>query len=123
MPLPRVKLILGSDPRTTLVEVDGHDITRSVAGVQVGQVAGEFYSHVNLHLRADVELETDLAEVVVQREGESSPSLVAAFRGLLDQVDPGELEQEALARMNGLEGGPANVGTAFIQVLKEWASD
>lgn len=120
MPLPRVKLVLGSDPRTTLVEVDGHDITKSIAGIQVGQVAGEFYSHVTLHLRGEVELESDVAEVVVEREAVTP---AAALRELLNQVDPGELEQAAMSRMGGLDDGPSSTGQAFVAALQEWASE
>lgn len=116
--LPQVRLVLLSDPRQNIVEVDGHDITKAVAAVQVGRVAGEPFSHVTLHLRADVELDTDLAEVVIEKPGPATPA--AALRELLDEVDPGELEQAALDKISGLDGGPATTGQAFLAVLKEW---
>jgi len=120
MPLPRVKLILNGNPREDLVEVNGHDITAAIRGVQVGMAAGEHLAHVTLHLLSTVELDTDIAELMTSPPSGSPGESLAEFLG---QIDPGELEQAALGRMNGLEGGPATVGAAVVDVLKEWAKD
>ena len=117
MPLPRVKLVLMSDQQN-LIEVDGKDITAAIAAIQVGRVAGEPLTHVTLHLNAEVELDTDVAEVVVNRDQGG-----LALQEFVGQIDPGELEQAALARMGGLDDGPSTVGEAMVDVLKEWAQD
>lgn len=120
MPLPRVKLNLSVDPGENRIEVDGHDITNKIAGVQVGRVAGEPFTHVTLHLRAEAEIDSDLAEVIaVADTGGAAKSLVE----LLDQVDPKVLEKQALDRLGSLDGGDMTVGQAFVETLKEWAQD
>src|SRR5215207_1958377 len=117
MPLPRVRIVLNADYRENLVEIDGHNVTNAVAGIRVGKAAGEPFTEVELLIRADVELDADVAEVVIDR-GVDEPVLAA--EDFLAEVDAGELEVAALARMNGLDGGPTSFGQAYMEVLREW---
>jgi len=123
MPLPRVKIVLapGVASSDNLIEINGHDVTSAIAGVQVARISAEPLAHVTLHLMAEAEL--DLEGVDIQVVSPTSGSPAEGLAEFLGSIDPGELEQAALAAMNGLDGGPANVGEAFVAVLKEWAKD
>lgn len=114
-----VKIRLGQGMSSNLVEVDGIDLTAHVAALQVGRVAKEPLAHVTLHLNA-AELELDAeTEKVIAIQPATRPE--DALQELLSGVDPGELEQEAMSRLGGLEGGPETPIQAILEVLRDWA--
>ena len=102
---------------TRTVELDGQDISRQVAAYSISQ-RGEQPAEVLLQLTPLVKNEFDgLARVVVGVPPDPGPA-AAAF---LAAIDPGELERQALARHDLLDGGPHELTRAMLALLSEWA--
>lgn len=117
--MPHVKLALGSGIGANHVEVDGVDLTRLISGVSFSRDASEPSSTVVLQLRADVTLDDEVTQVVAVVPGQRPEQ---ALQELLAGVDAGELEQEALGLLGGLEGGPQTPTEAILVVLRKWAA-
>lgn len=116
--MPRLKMQLSPDLGPNLVEIDGQDITKHIYGVSVSRFAKDAIGTVTFYVQAqEIEWEGDISEIVVERVG---PTPYEAMRQMLEGVDPAELEAEAMARLGGLEGGPATPAEAFVQVLRDW---
>jgi hypothetical protein len=60
-----VVIVLGMQAHDSRVIVDGHDLTNMVRGVEVSAFVGEL-TKITLHLIGRVELEADVANVVIE---------------------------------------------------------
>ncbi|WP_326737048.1 hypothetical protein [Streptomyces sp. NBC_01022] len=100
------------------VALDGRDISSQVAGYDLRQRAGQ-PAELVLFLSPRVKDEFDgLARVVVGVPPDPGPA-AAAF---LSAIDAGELERNALARYDLLDGGPHEMTRAMLRLLQDWAS-
>lgn len=100
-PIP-VKITADAAGRGT-VEVDGHDLTENVAGVQI--VCGLGVNTSVILTLGQVELEVEISGTVAFRDGSDPEGLHAAF----DAIDPDEVERVALAN-----AGFGDKGTALV---------
>ncbi|WP_438491871.1 hypothetical protein [Streptomyces asiaticus] len=106
------------DGRSYTVSLDGNDVSKQVAAVEVHTTAHDL-PRVVLHLRPTATWPTELdllAHVAVGAPAE--PGLAAA--SFLEALDPLEVERAALARMD-LENVPGGGTAAVLRQLAEWA--
>ncbi|WP_392749463.1 hypothetical protein [Streptomyces sp. LN590] len=98
--------------------LDGRDISSQVSGYDLRQRAGQ-PAELVLFLSPVVKDEFDgLARVAVGVSPDPGPA-AAAF---LSAIDAGELERNALARYDLLDGGPHEMTRAMLALLQDWAS-
>ncbi|WP_432033697.1 hypothetical protein [Streptomyces antibioticus] len=106
------------DGRSFAVAVDGRDVSEHVAAVDVHAVPHDL-PRVVLHLRPTGTWPTALdllARTEIGVPADPGPA-AAAF---LEALDPLEVEQAALARMD-LENVPGGGTAAVLRQLAEWA--
>ncbi|MGW7542147.1 hypothetical protein ACWGKQ_13640 [Streptomyces sp. NPDC054770] len=109
---------LAFDGRSYSLAIDGQDVSEHVAAVDVRAVPHDL-PRVVLHLSPTETWPTSLdllAQVEIGVPPAPGPS-VAAF---LEALDPLEVEQAALARMD-LENVPGGGTAAVLRQLAEWA--
>ncbi|MET7524709.1 MULTISPECIES: hypothetical protein [Streptomyces] len=100
------------------VALDGRDISSKVSGYELRQSAGQ-PAQLVLFLSPKVTDEFDgLARVAVGVDPDPGPA-AAAF---LSAIDAGELERNALARYDLLDGQPHEMTRAMLALLQDWAS-
>ncbi|WP_327349662.1 hypothetical protein OG772_20485 [Streptomyces sp. NBC_01321] len=103
---------------TGTVALDGRDISSKVSGYELRQQAGQ-PAELLLFLSPKVKDEFDgLARVAVGVSPDPGPA-AAVF---LSAIDAGELERNALARYDLLDGGPHEMTRAMLALLQDWAS-
>lgn len=91
-----------------LVEVAGLDLSSQVTALSFDARAGAEINRLMLELRGDTELE-GLAQVTVVRPGAADA---------LADIDPDELEAEALRRLEGFDD--RSLTAVMLEVLGEW---
>ncbi|MFB7446008.1 hypothetical protein ACFC01_48480 [Streptomyces mirabilis] len=103
---------------TGTVVLDGRDISSSVVGYELRQLAGR-PAELVLFLSQLVKDDFDgLARVVVGVPPDPGPA-AAAFLGA---IDARELERHALARHDLMDGGPNELIRAMLRLLVEWGT-
>ncbi|MFD7769855.1 hypothetical protein [Streptomyces sp. NPDC059787] len=108
---------ISANHATGTVVMDGRDISKSVAGYELRQVAGQPAQLVLFLSRLVKDDFEGLAHVVVGDPPDPGPS-AAAFLGALDA---GELERQVLSRHDLMDGGPNELTRAMLRLLQEWA--
>ncbi|GAA3371202.1 hypothetical protein GCM10020367_20910 [Streptomyces sannanensis] len=102
-----------------LLEVDGHDLTSSVAAYALTHVAGQFPQLlVELPPSTTAQSVFEGEAWVVVGEQPDPGQAAAAF---LAAIDAAELEKAALARHDLQDGGPHELTRAMLAQLTEWA--
>lgn len=99
------------------VEIDGHDISRSLQGYSLQHQVGAaplLVLHTAPHRGLDFE---GLAQVAVAAPEQDEGELVAAF---LANIDPAALARAALER-DDLDGSPNELTVAMLRQLADWA--
>jgi hypothetical protein len=109
-----------SDPTRSVVELDGTDIARHVAAVQISADARTKVPQVLLELSVKTVQETVFDGMAVVRRSDGDPA--AAIRAYLADVDPEKLADAALNR-DDLGDEPHAVTAATLRQLAEWAGD
>ena len=120
----RVKIAATEKPGVARIEVDGTDIAPVVDGVQLNLRPGHLpvLSLTMCPAAAETEL---YAYVVGMQIADQQDKVAIGDRiraDLLDelrQVDPEELQEDALSRLGGLGGGVADTGQAFLDAILE----
>lgn len=107
-----------ADQAAGTVVLDGRDISSAVAGYELRQLGGhpaELVLFLSQLVKDDFE---GLARVEVGVPPDPGPA-AAAFLGA---IDPRELERNALARHDLMDGGPNELTRVMLRLLVEWAS-
>ena len=106
------------DGRAYGVEVDGRDVTRHVAAVDVHADANDL-PRVVLHLRPTGTWPAEL-DLLARVDVGVPPEPGSAAAAFLEALDPLEVERAALSRID-LENVPGGGTAAVLRQLTEWA--
>ncbi|MFF3659254.1 hypothetical protein [Streptomyces olivochromogenes] len=107
-----------ADQAAGTVVLDGRDISSSVVGYELRQLAGRPPELVLFLSQLGKDEFDGLARVVVGVPPDPSPA-AAVFLGA---IDARELERHTLARHDLMDGGPNELTRAMLRILVEWAS-